>query len=98
MQTESPGERGGSTSSDALLAREAGSIPPEKSVGTLAPTLRAHGHTTELVELRSRWNGGMGEQEPVRRVQERSKRSRFMTLSHAATKSFTNLCCPSSEA
>ena len=31
-----------------------------------------------------------------RRVQARSNRSRFMTLSHAATKSRTNFCCASS--
>ncbi len=34
----------------------------------------------------------------VDRDQARSKRSRFMTLSHAATKSRTNACCESSHA
>ena len=33
-----------------------------------------------------------------RRDQARSKRSRFITLSHAATKSRTNACCESSQA
>jgi len=35
---------------------------------------------------------------PMRRSQRRSKRSRSMTLSHAATKSRTNFACASPEA
>ena len=35
---------------------------------------------------------------PGRRTQVRSKRSRFMTLFHAAAKSCTNFCCASSQA
>ena len=45
--------------------------------------------------------GGRNRRRPLRaprRDQARSKRSRFMTLSHAATKSRTNACCESSHA